>query len=83
MFGATVCWKCVVEAFDIDRHPRAKRCYAWSYQDGRQIRLATILEIPPVDSPQSTVRGAIMHRAPDFLRGRRKVVRTVAYTINR
>ena len=56
--GQTV-WKGVVEVFDLTNHPKAKRCYAWSFQDGGEKRYVTALEIPPVESPITAVRAAI------------------------
>jgi hypothetical protein len=48
-----------VEVFDLIGHPKAKRAYAWSYHDGDQTRSIAVLEVPPVDSPQSAVKVAI------------------------
>jgi hypothetical protein len=51
-----------VEVFDIRGHPRASRRYGWGYttteSGGR--RYFTVLELPPVDSPQTAVKAAIM-----------------------
>lgn len=59
MFGSKTVWEGVVESFLIAGHPNAKRCYAWSFQDGGERRYVTVLEIPPVKSPQTAVRAAI------------------------
>ena len=48
-----------VEVFDLVGHEKAKRAYAWSYRDGDQDKTIAVLEIPPVDSPQSAVKVAI------------------------
>lgn len=56
--GQTV-WEGMVEVFALVGHREAKRTYAWTYPDGDQTRFATVLEIPPVDSPQSAVKVAI------------------------
>jgi len=56
-------WEGTVEVFDLIGHPQATRAYAWSYRDGDQIKSVTILEIPPVDSPQSAVKVAIAAKA--------------------
>jgi len=37
--------------------------YAWSYREGDQTRSVSVLEIPPVDSPQSAVKVAIAAKA--------------------
>jgi hypothetical protein len=59
MFGQQTVWEGVVESFALIGHPKAKRCYAWSFQDGKEPRYVTVLEIPPVESPQTAVRAAI------------------------
>jgi hypothetical protein len=50
-------WEGDVEVFALFGHPKAKFCYAWSYGDPEQF--ITILELPPVDSPQSAVKVGI------------------------
>ncbi|MDP3073957.1 MAG: hypothetical protein Q8N18_26975 [Opitutaceae bacterium] len=59
MFGGKVAWEGVVEAFTITGHPKAKRCYAWSYQDGKETQFVTVLEIPPVKDAPTAVRASI------------------------
>jgi hypothetical protein len=51
-----------VEVFDIRGHPKATRGYGWGYvtTDGGGRRYFTVLELPPVDSPQTAVKAAIM-----------------------
>jgi hypothetical protein len=53
-------WEGVVESFALTGHPKAKRCYAWSYQDKGETQYAITLEVPPVESPITAVRVAIM-----------------------
>lgn len=59
--GETI-WQGDVEVFDIRGHPKATRGYGWGYvaseSEGR--RYFTVLELPPVDSPQTAVKAAIM-----------------------
>lgn len=59
--GETI-WQGDVEVFDIRGHPKATRGYGWGYttseSGGR--RYFTVLELPPVDSPQTAVKAAIM-----------------------
>jgi hypothetical protein len=59
--GETV-WQGDVEVFDIRGHPKATRGYGWGYtttdEGGR--RYFTVLELPPVTSPQTAVQAAIM-----------------------
>jgi hypothetical protein len=63
MFGTKTVWEGVVESFAITGHPKAKRCYAWSFLEGNEPRYVTVLEIPPVESPQTAVRAAIASKA--------------------
>jgi hypothetical protein len=59
--GKTV-WQGDVEVFDINGHPKAKRCYAWSHLDGandERTRFVAVLEIPPVSSPETAVKIAV------------------------
>lgn len=59
--GRTI-WKGLVEVFNLIRHPKAKRCFAWSHKAGpgdKDERFVTVLELPPVDSPHAAVKVAI------------------------
>jgi hypothetical protein len=60
MFGKKTVWEGVVESFALTGYPRAKRCYAWSYQDNGETKYVNVLEILPVDSPITAVRASIM-----------------------
>ena len=57
--GKTV-WNGDVEVFDLCGHPKAKRCYGWSA--GEPEEFITILELPPVDSPQSAVKVGVAYQ---------------------
>jgi len=60
--GETV-WKGEVEVFNIRGHPKASRAYAWAHVSGDKDegkRYVAVLETPPVDSPETAVRAAIM-----------------------
>jgi len=60
--GETV-WEGDVEVFDLEGHPKADRVYAWSHatgEDDKGKRYVTVLHIPPVDSPQTAVKLAIV-----------------------
>ena len=60
--GETV-WKGDVEVFDLDGHPKAKRCYGWSHpegEDNKGERFVAVLELPPVVSPVTAVRASIV-----------------------
>lgn len=53
-----IVWEGTVEVFELDGHPKAKRAYGWLRPtDGEYV---AVLEIPPVDSPNSAVRAAIV-----------------------
>jgi hypothetical protein len=63
VFQGRIIWQGEVEVFDLSGHPKAKRAYAWSHkagEDGSNERFVTVLEIPPVTSPQTAVKVAIV-----------------------
>jgi hypothetical protein len=63
MHKGQIVWDGVVEVFDITGHPRASRIYAWAHDtdDPKQPkRYVTVLHIPPVVSPQTAVKAAIV-----------------------
>ena len=60
--GETV-WVGDVEVFTLTGHPKAKHCYAWNHREGKKDqdeRFVAVLEIPPVNSPQTAVRASIV-----------------------
>lgn len=58
--GQTV-WEGDVEVFELHDHPKAKRAYAWGYSDDDDARqYVTVLELPPVTSPELAVRASIV-----------------------
>ena len=59
--GETI-WQGDVEVFDLVGHAKATRGYGWGYvtTDSGGRRYFTVLELPPVDSPQTAVKAAIM-----------------------
>jgi hypothetical protein len=60
MFGPQTTWEGVVESFVLTGHPKAQRCYAWSFEDDAgNPRYVAVLELPPVESPNTAVRAAI------------------------
>jgi hypothetical protein len=59
VFRNLVAWEGTVEVYDIQGHPKARRCYAWTIEDGGELKTTAVLEIPPVDSPQTAVKIAI------------------------
>ena len=63
LFRGEVAWDGVVETFNLADHPQAKRCYACSYEDKGETQFVTVLELPPVDSPETAVKVAIAAEA--------------------
>jgi len=59
--GQTV-WEGTVQVFDLQAHPQATRCYAWSHaaDEAPKRRFVAVLHQGPVDSPQAAVRAAIV-----------------------
>jgi hypothetical protein len=59
--GKTV-WDGVVEVFDLIGHPKTHRAYAWTHQTDEpgDLRYITVLHVPPVVSPQTAVKAAII-----------------------
>lgn len=63
VFQGQIVWQGDVEVFDLENHPKANRVYAWSHLAGdndEQKRYVTVLQIPPVDSPETAVKLAIV-----------------------
>ncbi len=58
--GQTV-WDGVVEVFELHGHPKATHAYAWISETDTKIKQhITVLKIPPVVSPITAVRAAIV-----------------------
>lgn len=60
--GRTV-WDGVVEVFHLSGHPKTDRVYAWVHDTddpAHPRRHVTVLHIPPVVSPETAVRAAII-----------------------
>lgn len=62
-FQGKTLWEGYVEAFDLEGHPTAKRCYAWRYEEKGERQYATVLELPPVCSPETAVQAVIAQEA--------------------
>lgn len=63
LFRGEIAWDGVVATFEIEGNPKAKRCYAWSFLQDGESQYTTVLEIPPVDSPETAVKVAIAAKA--------------------
>lgn len=63
VFNGQTVWEGIVEVFDLHGHPKTNTVYAWSHDtdspDNSQ-RHVTVLHIPPVVSPITAVRAAII-----------------------
>jgi len=62
-FGEKSVWSGVVSVFEINGHPQANKCYAWSspLKGSAKRRHFAVLHVPPIDSPEKAVRAAIVH----------------------
>jgi hypothetical protein len=66
VFQGKTAWEGEVEVFTLANHPKAKRAYAWGYANearGGKYDFVTVLEIPPVVSPETAVKAAITAQA--------------------
>ncbi len=64
-------WRGKVEVFDIPKHSKAPRCYAWSHRQGHNDadeRFVTVLEIPPVKDAHTAVQVAIASEVKNRLK---------------
>lgn len=54
-------WDGEVQVFDLVKHPKTKRAYAWSHAtEGARRRFHVVLHLPPVDGPAMAVRTAVL-----------------------
>jgi len=63
LFRGQTVWHGNVEVFELENHPKSKRCYAWSHKDGendQDERFVAVLEIPPVESAKTAVQASIV-----------------------
>ncbi|MEO7166310.1 MAG: hypothetical protein ABI787_05995 [Spartobacteria bacterium] len=56
-------WDDFVKVFDLLEHPEAECCYAWRERAGNQPKIVTVLNLPPIDSPESAVRTVLAERS--------------------
>ena len=62
-FRGQTMWEGMVEIFTLHGHAKAKRAYGWKTGDGDAARYTAVLEMPPVDSPNTAVRASIVAAA--------------------
>ena len=68
VFQGRTIWRGEVEVFDLYSHPKAKVCYGWSHREGKDEkgeRFVTVLQLPPVISPETAVKVAIVAEVRD------------------
>ncbi len=59
-FDGKMVWEGVVEVFLLIAYANAKRCYAWSYNEGNETKHVIVFEKPPITSPVEAVRAYIV-----------------------
>lgn len=62
-FKGEIVWDGFVEVFELADAQPAARCYAWQHSEDEtdtRTRVVTVLERPPVTSPQTAVKAAIV-----------------------
>lgn len=60
-----IVWQGDVAIFLVEGHPEARRCYAWGTPSDDQAtsrEITTVLEIPPVTTPEAAVKAARARR---------------------
>ncbi len=66
LFEGEIAWTGDVEVFELMNHAKASKCYAWSYlDDSGETQYTTVLEIPPVISPETAVKAALLNAAKE------------------
>jgi hypothetical protein len=63
VFRGEMVWMGTVEVFGLVGHPKASLCYAWGHaphDTGNEVRIVTVLGVPPVDSPRKAVQVSIV-----------------------
>lgn len=62
-FEGIVAWDGYVETFELIGHPITKVAFAWGYEEDGELKITTVLGIPPVDSPSHAVDASIVAKA--------------------
>lgn len=67
VFDGNIVWEGVVEVFDLEGHPTAKRAYVWSHSidDSPNRKFFAVLHQGPVKSAHDSVRAAIVSKFKD------------------
>jgi hypothetical protein len=63
-------WEGVVQVFNLEGHPQATQCYAWSYrlESSKKRRFFAVLHQGPIDSPEKAVRAVIVRQEKQYER---------------
>lgn len=63
VFEGEMVWEGIVQVFDLKGHPKAIRCYAWSYElpNSKKRRFFAVLHQGSINSPEKAVRAFIVH----------------------
>lgn len=56
VFKGQTIWDGDVEVFALVEHSTAKTAYAWVHMKDKVPQFVTVLQLPPVDSPESAVK---------------------------
>ena len=69
-FENRIIWEGVVEVFQLEGHPTAKRAYAWALpnSDREQENYKVVLGLPPVNSAQNAVKVAVVDELKKLIR---------------
>jgi hypothetical protein len=63
MLQGKVAWEGLVEVFELEGHPQAKKCYGWGFEKEKgEIEFVTVLEISPVNNPKTAVSAYILNK---------------------
>ena len=69
VYEGKTAWEGDVEVYALTGHPKAKRCYGWSYGDPEQF--ITILELPPVKTAQDAVKVGVAYQVKKSEKGKK------------
>lgn len=60
-FKGNIVWDGIVAVFNLEDHPVASTCYAWSspIEGSEKRKIYAVLKLPPVESPEDAVRASI------------------------
>ena len=62
VFQSKTAWEGLVEVFELKDHPTAKQAYGWCFEVKKKVKFATVLGLPPVESPETAVKTYLVNR---------------------